>query len=440
MKKIKILFTALLMLISYLILAQNQILIAFDKNSYSIDNSEETKIENFLKLNSKSDGLIFSIKAYTDSDGDDNYNLELSKKRMETVKNELLKAGIPNFQLNLNYLGEKNPIADNSSELGKQENRRVELKVIKPNASTIYQRFKKEPQIFKANPKETIQIKGKEGTQIEIPKYSLVTKQNRTVTGEVEILLEEFYSAPDILLANLHTLSNGRILETGGMINIVIKHKNEELKLKKGSEIKIEFATDDMDRMETFYGEIKNGVFNWKLDAEPEPTPLKIDSLPIKGDTIRDMISIDTTSSNLNFTLKTKKHLTANKLNQINCDRFLKMNSNQLTSLQVKTNLGPADVKIIFKNINSIMQSNRFKDNLASFINLPLTYEIQIIGFTEIDGEPYYARKDITIQKDRIIELNLEKMNWEDFEAEVNKIGMGVTETSYYSPIEIEID
>jgi hypothetical protein len=438
MKKIKILFTAYLMLISNLIFAQSQILISFDKNRYSIDNSEKTKIENFLKQNTKSDGLIFSIKGYADSDGDDEYNLELSKKRMETVKNELLKAGIPHYQFNLNYLGETNPIADNSSELGKQENRRVELKIVKPNASTIYQRFKKEPQKFFANPKEVIQIKGKEGTKIEIPKYSLVTKQNRTVTGEVEIFLEEYYSAQDILLANLHTLSNGRILETGGMINIIIKHKNEELNLKKGSEIKIEFTTEDMDRMETFYGENKNGSFNWKLIAEPEPTPIKGNSSPIIGDTIRDFTSLDSSFFPINFKNSTQKYLTANRLRWINCDRFLKMNSNELTSLKVKTNYGPADVKIIFKNINSIMTSIELKDNQVSFINLPLTYEIQIIGFTEIDGKPYYARKDITVQKDEFIELNLEKMNWEDFEAEINKIGMGISETSYYTPIEIE--
>jgi hypothetical protein len=433
MKKIKILFTALLMIISHLILAQNQILIAFDKNSYSIDNSEETKIENFLKLNSKSDGLIFSIKAYTDSDGDDKYNLELSKKRMETVKNELLKAGIPNFQLNLNYLGEKNPIADNSSELGKQENRRVELKVIKPNASTIYQKFKKEPQIFKANPKESIQIKGKEGTQIEIPKYSLVTKQNRTVTGEVEIFLEEFYSAPDILLANLHTLSNGRILETGGMINIVIKQKNEELKLKNGSEIKIEFATNDMERMETFYGENKNGIFNWRVDSELEPPSIKSNNSFIEI----DFISSDSTFLSENYKKNTQKYLTTNRLNWINCDRFLKTNPSELTFLQLKTNIFPAEVKVIFKKINSIMWPYSTNNNLITYKNLPLNYAIQIIGFTEIDGEPYYATKELTIQKDEVIELNLMKSNWDEFEREINKIGMGVSENSYYTPIEI---
>lgn len=71
--------------------------------------------------------LKIAINGYTDNTGDEKHNLQLSKQRAETVKNELVKAGIATNRLSSEGFGQSNPIADNNSEEGKAQNRRVEL-------------------------------------------------------------------------------------------------------------------------------------------------------------------------------------------------------------------------------------------------------------------------------------------------------------------------
>jgi len=72
--------------------------------------------------------LRLSIEGHTDSDGDDAYNLDLSQRRAEAVKNHLVRAfDIDAGRLEPEGLGETKPAAENTTPEGKQQNRRVEL-------------------------------------------------------------------------------------------------------------------------------------------------------------------------------------------------------------------------------------------------------------------------------------------------------------------------
>jgi hypothetical protein len=71
--------------------------------------------------------LIF-IQGHTDSDGNDAYNLTLSDRRAQSVMRYLTTAGkVEIARLKAKGFGETKPIADNKSEAGKQQNRRVEF-------------------------------------------------------------------------------------------------------------------------------------------------------------------------------------------------------------------------------------------------------------------------------------------------------------------------
>ena len=69
------------------------------------------------------------IEGHTDSQGDDNFNLELSKKRAAAVKKYLSDKGIASSRLYSEGYGETVPRADNETSAGRALNRRVELKV-----------------------------------------------------------------------------------------------------------------------------------------------------------------------------------------------------------------------------------------------------------------------------------------------------------------------
>jgi len=74
--------------------------------------------------------LKVEIAGYTDSDGDDKYNLELSQKRVDAVKAILVELGIDAKRLKAVGYGESKPLVPNDSPQNKAKNRRVEFNII----------------------------------------------------------------------------------------------------------------------------------------------------------------------------------------------------------------------------------------------------------------------------------------------------------------------
>lgn len=66
------------------------------------------------------------VQGHTSSEGSDAYNMKLSQRRANSVVQYLKSKGVTN-KLTAHAYGERQPIADNSTEAGKSENRRVEL-------------------------------------------------------------------------------------------------------------------------------------------------------------------------------------------------------------------------------------------------------------------------------------------------------------------------
>ncbi|CUA87572.1 OmpA family protein [Pseudidiomarina woesei] len=72
------------------------------------------------------------VEGHTDSVGDANYNMQLSERRALSVRNYLVGEGVDQRRVTTVGYGETQPIADNSTAGGRQENRRVELRIV-PN-------------------------------------------------------------------------------------------------------------------------------------------------------------------------------------------------------------------------------------------------------------------------------------------------------------------
>jgi outer membrane protein OmpA-like peptidoglycan-associated protein len=67
------------------------------------------------------------IEGFTDSTGSDEFNLDLSRRRAESVARALESRGVDPGRIRTSGLGEAYPVADNSSPGGRQLNRRVEI-------------------------------------------------------------------------------------------------------------------------------------------------------------------------------------------------------------------------------------------------------------------------------------------------------------------------
>ncbi len=71
--------------------------------------------------------LQITINGYTDNIGSEEYNLALSTKRARAVANHLIGLGLSKGRIQWKGYGGKNPIKENNTEAGRQQNRRVEF-------------------------------------------------------------------------------------------------------------------------------------------------------------------------------------------------------------------------------------------------------------------------------------------------------------------------
>ncbi len=75
--------------------------------------------------------LHIEVAGHTDSRGEEEFNMWLSKKRAQAIMNTLVSDGVPPDQLMARGYGESKPIASNDDELeGRALNRRIEIMVI----------------------------------------------------------------------------------------------------------------------------------------------------------------------------------------------------------------------------------------------------------------------------------------------------------------------
>jgi len=72
---------------------------------------------------------LIDVMGHTDSTGSDAYNLDLSRRRADSVANYLVSRGVAGARVERIGYGEQYPIADNTSESGRQQNRRVEIRI-----------------------------------------------------------------------------------------------------------------------------------------------------------------------------------------------------------------------------------------------------------------------------------------------------------------------
>jgi hypothetical protein len=107
-----------------------------------------------------------------------------------------------------------------------------------------------------------------QGTKVYLPAHVF-----EGAPDSIEVSVQEYYSKTDYISGNLSTVSNGRILESGGSIKITATAEDgRELEVKEGQSFAILFPKNTDGEMETFYGEYNSdSVMNW-VSAEPAPT------------------------------------------------------------------------------------------------------------------------------------------------------------------------
>jgi outer membrane protein OmpA-like peptidoglycan-associated protein/Tol biopolymer transport system component len=104
--------------------------IFFEKSKSSLKKSSMVELNKVLKLLQLNPKMKIQISGHTDSDGVDDFNLELSINRAKSVVNWLIDNNIDQDRLSFKGYGETKPIEENNSIINKSKNRRTELTII----------------------------------------------------------------------------------------------------------------------------------------------------------------------------------------------------------------------------------------------------------------------------------------------------------------------
>ncbi len=103
--------------------------IYFDYDAASADQSSLRQLNRVVDAMQKCARLELQVGGHADSDGSANYNRQLSERRAKAVLKYIMGKGISDRRLKYNAYGEQYPMDDNTTEEGKQRNRRAEIKV-----------------------------------------------------------------------------------------------------------------------------------------------------------------------------------------------------------------------------------------------------------------------------------------------------------------------
>lgn len=103
--------------------------ILFDFDSYALRSASRDNISELSSILEDYPDTKIMFAGHTDSKGSDSYNQELSEKRAKSVARYASEQGVDSERMIITGYGEEDPVADNSTEAGRQKNRRVEVAI-----------------------------------------------------------------------------------------------------------------------------------------------------------------------------------------------------------------------------------------------------------------------------------------------------------------------
>src|SRR6516164_1346543 len=103
--------------------------VLFDFGKYNLKTDAQIKLAKLAGIIQAHPGLNLAIEGHTDNIGSDEANMKLSEQRADAVRDFLVQQGLAQEAVSAIGLGKAEPVADNSTNEGRQKNRRVEIVV-----------------------------------------------------------------------------------------------------------------------------------------------------------------------------------------------------------------------------------------------------------------------------------------------------------------------
>jgi hypothetical protein len=302
----------------------------------------------------------------------------------------------------------------------------------------ILSKFEDASQFFTISNSKNSEVKGKKGTIIHVVPSNLELENGNKITGEIKVELKELTNQKDLLRNNAQTVSDGKLLISGGSYYIDITSDGNKINLKKGKTLEVEFPKITNRNMELFYGERdSSNQMNWKtankkfstqISKEKAVVDAQRNTAPIITDDLDDLLAYTENGEDEVTQKEVKKiyetndkiyeSLKLSKLGWINCDAFYNQTTENFKVIYNSENdLTFTNSFIIFKNFNSIMNLYAEKRTmLSNDIKLPINLKVKIISFSYKNDKFYAGEKEVTISKNSSAEINLKEISEKDLE------------------------
>lgn len=103
----------------------------FDTGKATLKPESSKELNELAEYMQLKKSMVIEIAGHTDNVGNNDANQKLSEGRANSVRNYLIKKGIAAERIVAKGYGDTQPVADNSTDAGKQKNRRTEVRTIK---------------------------------------------------------------------------------------------------------------------------------------------------------------------------------------------------------------------------------------------------------------------------------------------------------------------
>src|SRR5262249_48194258 len=101
----------------------------FSTGSSTLQPQSQEQLRNIAAIMKANPGVHLKIGGYTDNTGSSDQNLTLSQERADNVMAELVGMGVDKNRLAAQGYGDTHPVADNATEAGRAQNRRISMLV-----------------------------------------------------------------------------------------------------------------------------------------------------------------------------------------------------------------------------------------------------------------------------------------------------------------------
>jgi hypothetical protein len=122
-------------------------------------------------------------------------------------------------------------------------------------------------QMFTAAANKISLITAKKGLKVTLDPAILEKEDGSVIDNKITVSIVEFTTSEELFKANAATISNGQLLSSGGSYFIDMKSDGQQLRIKKGKSLQVQFPVISEKEMQLFYGERDSNLnMNW-LDA-----------------------------------------------------------------------------------------------------------------------------------------------------------------------------